>query len=153
MSCMPGEYTGRRLTFKKAMAPLRAYEYTLSRALLDILAELPGAQVYGPTDPRRLEKRVATVSFTLQGHTPEQIASHLGQPRHLRLERQLLRPGRHHPPGTGRQGRSAARRRHPLQHPRGDRPTRCGPARTGSLISPNQQKGPACAGSFLVIKR
>jgi cysteine desulfurase family protein (TIGR01976 family) len=72
-----GEYSGRRLTFKKAMAAARAYEYTLSRALLDMLAEFPGARVYGPSDTRRLEQRVSTVSFTLTGFTPEQIASHL----------------------------------------------------------------------------
>jgi cysteine desulfurase family protein (TIGR01976 family) len=72
-----GQYTGRRLTFKTAMSAARAYEITLSRAILAALADLPGAQVYGPTDPRKLEQRVSTVSFTLTGHTPEQIAAHL----------------------------------------------------------------------------
>lgn len=72
-----GQYTGRRLTFKTAMSAARAYEVTLSRAILSALADLPGAQVYGPTDPRKLEQRVSTVSFTLAGHTPEQIATHL----------------------------------------------------------------------------
>jgi cysteine desulfurase family protein (TIGR01976 family) len=72
-----GDYSGRRLTFKKAMSAARAYEFTLSHALLDLLAELPGAHVYGPSDTRRLEQRVSTVSFTLAGRTPEQIASHL----------------------------------------------------------------------------
>lgn len=72
-----GQYTGRRLTFKKALSAVRAYEYELSRAVLEQLAELPGAKVYGPTNLRRLEQRVSTISFTLPGYTPEQIASHL----------------------------------------------------------------------------
>jgi len=74
-----GEYSGRRLTFKKALAAARAYEMTLSQAILDLLAELPGARVYGPIDTRHLEQRVATVSFTLAGYTTEQIAQHLNR--------------------------------------------------------------------------
>jgi cysteine desulfurase family protein (TIGR01976 family) len=74
-----GRYTGRRLTFKKSLAAVHAYELTLSHAILDMLAEMPGAHVYGPTDTRRLEQRVATISFTLQGYTPEQIATHLAK--------------------------------------------------------------------------
>jgi len=35
------EYTGRRLLFKQGMAAIRSYEFELSRALLDILAETP----------------------------------------------------------------------------------------------------------------
>lgn len=74
-----GEYDGRRLAYKKAMSAIRAYELTLSRAILEQLAELHDAQVYGITDLRRLEQRVATISFTLPGYTPEQIAQHLDQ--------------------------------------------------------------------------
>lgn len=74
-----GEYSGRRLTFKAGMAALRAYEYELSRAILDVLEDLPGARVVGPTDRTHLEQRVATVSFTLEGHTPAEIAAYLDQ--------------------------------------------------------------------------
>ncbi len=56
---------GRRLYLKQAMSTIRAYEYELSRALLDVLEETPGVTVYGPTDRRRLEERVPTVSFTM----------------------------------------------------------------------------------------
>jgi cysteine desulfurase family protein (TIGR01976 family) len=71
-------YEGRRLLLKLGMSALRAYEYELSRALLDILEETPGATVYGPTDMRQLEKRVPTFSFTLQGRSPLQVAEHMG---------------------------------------------------------------------------
>ncbi len=73
------EYTGRRLVFKKAMGAIRAYEYELSRALLAALQAVPGIKIYGITDPRRLEERVATYSFTLPGMAPRQIAARLGQ--------------------------------------------------------------------------
>jgi selenocysteine lyase/cysteine desulfurase len=59
------------------MAAIRAYEYELSRALLDVLAETPGVTVYGLTDTRRLEERVPTVSFTLKGWHPRQVAEAL----------------------------------------------------------------------------
>ncbi len=69
-----GEYTGRRLLFKQAMAALRAYEYELSRALLSELAETPGVTIYGPQDTQHPEERVPTVSFTLKGWNPADVA-------------------------------------------------------------------------------
>ncbi|HEX2981371.1 MAG TPA: aminotransferase class V-fold PLP-dependent enzyme, partial [Anaerolineaceae bacterium] len=72
-------YTGRKLALKQAMGALRAYEYELSRALLETLAEVPGLTLYGPQDERRLEKRVPTFSFTLRGKTPREIAERLGK--------------------------------------------------------------------------
>ena len=76
---LSARYSGRGLAYKTALAALQAYENTLSQALLEILAELPGAQVYGLKDPAHVEQRVATVSFTLPNHTPAQIAAHLDQ--------------------------------------------------------------------------
>ena len=69
---------GRRLRLKQAMSAIRAYEFELSRALLDVLEETPGATVYGLTDRRRLEERVPTVSFTLKDWHPRQLAEALG---------------------------------------------------------------------------
>jgi cysteine desulfurase family protein (TIGR01976 family) len=60
-----GDYTGRRLNFKKGMSAIHSYEFELSQALLDILEETPGAKVYGITDRKRLEERVPTCAFTL----------------------------------------------------------------------------------------
>jgi selenocysteine lyase/cysteine desulfurase len=40
-----GEYSGRRLSLKLGMSAIRSYEFELSRALLDILAETPGVTV------------------------------------------------------------------------------------------------------------
>ena len=62
---------------KQAMAAIRAYEYELSRALLDVLEETPGVTIYGIKDVRRLEERVPTFSFTLKGCHPRQVAEEL----------------------------------------------------------------------------
>jgi selenocysteine lyase/cysteine desulfurase len=73
------DYSGRRLNFKLGMSAIRSYEYELSRALLDILAETPGVTVYGITDTRRLEERVPTCAFTLKGKSPRQVAEELDE--------------------------------------------------------------------------
>ena len=70
-------YQGRALKLKQAMSAIRAYEYELSRALLDVLEETPGVTVYGPTDRRQLEERVPTVSFTMEGLHPRRVAEEL----------------------------------------------------------------------------
>ncbi len=72
-------FSGRRLHLKQAMSAIRAYEFELSRALLDVLEETPGVTVYGLTDRRQLEARVPTVSFTLKEWHPRQVAEALGE--------------------------------------------------------------------------
>jgi len=74
-----GEYSGRRLNLKQAMASIRSYEYEVSRALLDVLEETPGVTIYGIKDARRLEERVPTYSFTLKGFHPRRVAEELDQ--------------------------------------------------------------------------
>jgi cysteine desulfurase family protein (TIGR01976 family) len=72
-----GKYQGRALQLKQAMRAVRAYEYDLSRALLDVLEETPGVTIYGLTDRDRLNERVPTVSFTLKGWHPRRLAEAL----------------------------------------------------------------------------
>jgi cysteine desulfurase family protein (TIGR01976 family) len=74
-----GDYLSRRLNFKLGMSAIRSYEFELSRALLDILAETPGVKVYGITDTKRLEERVPTCAFTLKGKSPRQVAEELDE--------------------------------------------------------------------------
>jgi cysteine desulfurase family protein (TIGR01976 family) len=73
------KYQGRALRLKQAMNAIRAYEFELSRALLDALEEIPGVAIYGLTDRRRLEERVPTIAFTLKGSPPRQVAEQLGR--------------------------------------------------------------------------
>lgn len=72
-----GLFHGRRLLLKQAMSAIRAYEMELSRALLEKLGEIPGLRIWGLTDLKTLDRRVPTVSFTLQGSRPRQVAEAL----------------------------------------------------------------------------
>jgi cysteine desulfurase family protein (TIGR01976 family) len=74
-----GNFGGRRLYLKQAMSAIRADEFDLSRAVLDVLEETPGVTIYGLTDRRRLEERVPTVSFNLKGWHPRQLAERLAE--------------------------------------------------------------------------
>jgi cysteine desulfurase family protein (TIGR01976 family) len=70
-------YSGRTLTLKKAMTAIRAYEFELNRALLSTLQEVPGITIFGLTDMRRLDERVATFSFRLNNQHPHDVAQKL----------------------------------------------------------------------------
>jgi selenocysteine lyase/cysteine desulfurase len=72
-------YDGRRLILKQAMTLLRAYEFELSRALIDTIDSIPGTRIYGITDMKRLDERVPTVSFTLEGKQPRRVAERLAE--------------------------------------------------------------------------
>ncbi len=74
-----GGLSGRRLSLKKAMRAVRAYEFGLSRALIETVQSVPGTRIYGLVDPRRLDERVPTVSFTLEGKEPRRVAETLAQ--------------------------------------------------------------------------
>ena len=72
------QYSGRRLVYKQAMTAIRAYEFELSRALIEAIQSVPGTHIYGLTDMKRLDERVPTVSFTLEGRDPAEVAAKLG---------------------------------------------------------------------------
>ncbi len=76
---MENGYTGRALALKKAMAAIRAYEFELSRALLSALQSVPGLTIFGLTDARRLDERVATFSFRLKDMHPRKVAELLAE--------------------------------------------------------------------------
>src|SRR5207302_900560 len=69
-----GHRGDRRSTLQAAMTAIQAYERDLSRHLLTGLAKLPRYQVWGITDPERLDQRVPTVSVTVAGVSAETSA-------------------------------------------------------------------------------
>ncbi|MDH5505672.1 MAG: cysteine desulfurase-like protein [Anaerolineae bacterium] len=71
------DHAGMGLRLKQAMAAIRAYEYEISTALLQVFAATPGLQLYGPSDRRKVEQRVPTFSFTLKDMPPRQVAEQL----------------------------------------------------------------------------
>jgi len=72
-------FSGRRLFLKQAMTAIRAYEFELSRTLLDVLEETPGVTLYGLRDIRRLEERIPTFAFRLKGWHPRRLSESLAQ--------------------------------------------------------------------------
>jgi selenocysteine lyase/cysteine desulfurase len=58
-------FSDRRLRYKQAMAAIRSYEFELSRALLEELTRIPGIELFGPNDPRRVEERIPCFTFRL----------------------------------------------------------------------------------------
>jgi cysteine desulfurase family protein (TIGR01976 family) len=76
---LASRYSGRRLELKQAMTAIQEYELELNHSLLETLSSIPGLHIRGITDPHRLEQRVPTFSFTLEGGTPEAVAEALGK--------------------------------------------------------------------------
>jgi len=74
-----GAAPSRRERLRTAMTAIRAYEQALSRALIEGLSSIDGVKVWGVTDPNRLDRRVPTVSFTMQGKSPRAIAEYLAR--------------------------------------------------------------------------
>ncbi len=72
-------FTGRRLDFKAGMTTLANYERELVAHLIDVLQSRPGVEIAGITDPNHYHERVPTVVFTMPGHSPLEIATHLAQ--------------------------------------------------------------------------
>jgi len=61
------------------MRVIQEYESLLSSKLIEGLSSIPGLHIWGLTDPDRVIDRVPTVSFTLDGHHPREIAEYLGR--------------------------------------------------------------------------
>jgi selenocysteine lyase/cysteine desulfurase len=72
-------FTGRKLELRKGMSAMQVYESELSKALIGIIQSVPGSHVYGITDNDRLDERVPTVSFRLEGKDPEWLANEIGK--------------------------------------------------------------------------
>ncbi len=74
-----GNGTGnRRQQIVSAMDRIKRYEMDLSEQFLRGAAEVPGLRVYGITDIENLEQRTPTFAIGLDGYTPQEVASYLG---------------------------------------------------------------------------
>jgi len=67
----------RRAEIETGMQAVRTYERRLVERLIEGLQTIRGVRIYGITDPARFDERMPVVSFTLEGHTPEEIARRL----------------------------------------------------------------------------
>jgi cysteine desulfurase family protein (TIGR01976 family) len=68
-----------RAGVETGMVVIGDYERELVSHLISMLQSIPGIRIYGITDPQRFSKRVPTVVFSMEGHTPTEIAAYLGE--------------------------------------------------------------------------
>ena len=61
------------------MSTIHAHEIELSKALIKSVESVSGTHIYGVTDLNRLDERVPTVSFTVEGKDPAGIADAIGR--------------------------------------------------------------------------
>ena len=69
--------SGRSARLDAAFSRIMAYEKSLSLRLVSGLSEIPGVTVNGIRDPERVTERVPTVSLTVAGKTPRELAQAL----------------------------------------------------------------------------
>lgn len=70
-------FDGRRRYVHAALECLFAYERGIAEHLINGLQQLPGVRIQGITAPDALDRRVPTVSFTVDGRSPDSIAEAL----------------------------------------------------------------------------
>jgi selenocysteine lyase/cysteine desulfurase len=75
---LAGDTHSRREQIAAAMAGIKDYELVLSREMIAVLKRL-GATIYGVSDETRLEGRVPTICFNLDGITPQEFAAEMGK--------------------------------------------------------------------------
>jgi cysteine desulfurase family protein (TIGR01976 family) len=69
----------RRAAILAAHEAIHRHERMLMEKLLPGLLEIPGVKVYGITDPHRYDQRCPTFAVRIDGHTPLQLATKLGE--------------------------------------------------------------------------
>lgn len=70
--------TSARAALLAAYHAIRAYEAELAARLITGLLAIPGLTFYGIADLARSAERVPTVAVRLAGHSPRELAEHLG---------------------------------------------------------------------------
>lgn len=73
----PAGEMSRRQKLEAGFAVMTDYENGLTARLIGGLAELPGLSIRGVSNLNRIDHRVPTVSFTVEGHHPRHVAQAL----------------------------------------------------------------------------
>lgn len=74
---MAGTAAALRYVMEVGAARIRAYETDLAAALLTELLRVPGLSMLGDADADKVEGRVPTAAFTIEGRSPRAIVEHL----------------------------------------------------------------------------
>ncbi len=71
--------TTRRAAILSAHEAIHQHERKMTEAMITGLLAIPGLKLYGITDPQRFESRCATFVVRIEGHTPLELATKLGE--------------------------------------------------------------------------
>ena len=71
--------SSRRGAIVAAHAVIHPHERAMTEKIIAGLVAIPGLKLYGISDPRRFENRCATVVVRIEGHTPLELATKLGE--------------------------------------------------------------------------
>ena len=73
-----GVKTERRVAIEAAYTAIHDHERALLERIMTGLKKIPGAKIYGITDPARYDQRCATLAVRFENHTPLELATKLG---------------------------------------------------------------------------
>ena len=79
LASLSGNTGTRRERILASMKLIQAYERVLVAHLIKGLQQIKGLRIYGITEPARLDQRVPTVAFRIEGFSPRRIAQALGE--------------------------------------------------------------------------
>ena len=68
----------RRAAIEAAYAAIHEHESALLKRMIAGLVKIPHLKIYGITDPARFHERCATLAIRVEGHTPLELSSKLG---------------------------------------------------------------------------
>ena len=69
----------RRQAIEAAFAAFHEHERAMLERMMSGLKQVPGAKIYGITDPARFDERCATFAVRIENHTPIELATKLGE--------------------------------------------------------------------------
>jgi cysteine desulfurase family protein (TIGR01976 family) len=69
----------RRAAIEAAYEAIHGHERALVERMIAGLLEIPRLKIYGITDPARFQERCATLAVRIDGHTPLELATKLGE--------------------------------------------------------------------------
>lgn len=72
------EVNDRRAAIEAAFIAIHDHERGLTTRLIDGLKQIPGAKIYGITDPARFDRRCGTLAVRIDEHTPLELSTKLG---------------------------------------------------------------------------
>lgn len=73
------EVANRRAAIEAAYSAIHEHERALLERVMSGLQSIAGVKIYGITDPERFHDRCATFAVRIEGHTPLELATKLGE--------------------------------------------------------------------------